>query len=80
MLLFEFSNKDINFAPVVVDAINDPLSTQTVYPMAVREFWARNLMKWSTCSSAAAWNASEITNTPDDRVTFAGGVIVGRSS
>ncbi len=77
MLLFEFSNPLINFAPVVVDAINNPLSDQTVYPMAVREFWARNFMKWNTCSSAATWNMSEITSTPDERVTFAGGIIVG---
>lgn len=77
MLLFEFSNQDINFAPVLVDAINDPLSQQTVYPMAVREFWARNFMKWNTCSSNSTWNMSEIINEPDTRVTFAGGVVVG---
>lgn len=77
MLLFEFSNPAINFAPVLVDAINDPLTDQVVYPMAVREFWARNFMRWDVCSSAATWNASEISNTPDDRVTFGGGIVVG---
>ncbi len=77
MLLFEFSNADINFAPVTVDAVNNPLETQTVYPMAVREFWARNFMKWSTCSSANSWNGSEISSEADSRVTFGGGIVVG---
>jgi prepilin-type N-terminal cleavage/methylation domain-containing protein len=42
MLLMEFSNPDINFSPVIVDPINNPLPNQTVYPMAIREFWAAN--------------------------------------
>lgn len=79
MLLFEFSHPDVNFAPVLVDAINDPLPTQQVYPMAVREFWGRWLMRTTGCASAASWNASEITNTPDDRTVFGGGVVVGHT-
>jgi prepilin-type N-terminal cleavage/methylation domain-containing protein len=77
MLLFEFSNSDINFAPVLVDAINNPLSDQVVYPMAVREFWARNFMKWTTCGSPNTWSPGEISNEADPRVTFAGGIVVG---
>lgn len=77
MLMFEFSHPDVNYSPVLVDAINDPLSTQTVYPMAIREWWGRWLMRTTGCASAATWNASEITNTPDDRIVFAGGVVVG---
>ena len=77
MLLFDLSHPDINFAPVIVDAINDPLSEQTIYPMAVREFWARWFMKWNTCSSPATWNMSEIIMEPDVRTTVAGGIVVG---
>ncbi|MFN8220716.1 MAG: prepilin-type N-terminal cleavage/methylation domain-containing protein [Fimbriimonadales bacterium] len=45
MLTFEIGNPDINFAPVVIDPVNNSLSTQVVYPMAVREFWQANFMK-----------------------------------
>lgn len=79
MLLFEFSHPDVNFAPVLVDAVNDPLAVQTVYPMAVREFWGRWFMKTTGCASASSWNGAEITNTPDERIAFAGGVIVGHT-
>lgn len=79
MLLFDFSHPDVNFAPVLVDAVNNPLATQTVYPMAVREFWGRWLMKTTGCASASSWNGAEITNTPDERIAFAGGVVVGHA-
>ena len=77
MLLFDFSHPLINFAPVVVDAINDPLPIQTVYPMAVREFWARQFFRVTGCASSATWNSAEITNTVDDRTVFGGGIVVG---
>jgi prepilin-type N-terminal cleavage/methylation domain-containing protein len=79
MLLFDFAHPLVNFAPVVVDAVNDPLSIQTVYPMAVREFWGRWLMRTTGCASANAWNMSEITTTPDERSAFAGGVVVAHA-
>lgn len=79
MLLFEFAHPSVNFSPVLVDAVNDPLSIQTVYPMAVREFWGRWLMRTTGCASAAAWNMSEITTTPDERSAFGGGVVVGHA-
>lgn len=79
MLLFDFAHPSVNFAPVVVDAVNDPLSIQTVYPMAVREFWGRWLMRTTGCASAASWNMSEITGTPDERSAFGGGVVVGHA-
>lgn len=79
MLLFDFAHPLVNFSPVLVDAINDPLSVQTVYPMAVREFWGRWLMRTTGCASAASWNMSEITATPDERSAFAGGVVVGHA-
>lgn len=77
MLLFDFSHPSINFAPVVVDPTNDVLSTQTVYPMAIREFWARWFFKTTGCASSATWNSSEITNVVDERTVFAGGIVVG---
>lgn len=73
MLLFEFSHPDVNFAPVAILS-SDNGTTQTVYPAAYREFWGRIMNKWSRCSGA---NMSEISNEPDPRSTFAGGVVVG---
>lgn len=71
MLLFEMGNPDINFAPVLVDAVNNPLATQTVYPMAVREFWRANFMKdTGTCVFG---------NDPDPRATVGGVVVVGHA-
>lgn len=67
MLLFEFTNVDINFAPVVVDAINNPLANQTVYPMAIREFWAANFKR----TDAACNPLPE-----DNSVRTFGGVII----
>lgn len=71
MLLLEFSNPDINFAPVVVDAINNPLVDQQVYPMAIREFWAANFMKLNASCVAQG--------DPNPKVTFAGVVVVGHA-
>ncbi|GMV89758.1 MAG: hypothetical protein AMXMBFR81_26890 [Chthonomonas sp.] len=67
MLLFEFSNPNINYSPVLVDGVNDPLSTQTIYPMAIREFWAANFKKSdASCNPLAEDDASRVS----------GGVIV----
>lgn len=79
MLLLEFAHPTINFSPVLVDAVNDPLSIQTVYPMAVREFWGRWLMKTTGCASASTWNMAEITNQADARTAFANGIIIGHA-
>jgi prepilin-type N-terminal cleavage/methylation domain-containing protein len=79
MFLFEFAHPTVNFAPVTLDAVNNPLSIQTVYPFAVREFWGRWLMRTTGCASANAFNGSEITNTVDDRTVFGNGVIVGHT-
>ncbi|MCW5940626.1 MAG: prepilin-type N-terminal cleavage/methylation domain-containing protein [Fimbriimonadaceae bacterium] len=62
MLLFEFSNPNINYSPVIVDPTNDPLSTQTVYPMAIREFWAANFKKTdASCNPLAEDDGSRVS-------------------
>lgn len=71
MLIFEFTNPDINFAPVIVDAVNNPLSNQTVYPMAIREFWAANF-KVTNASCVAS-------NRNDSRRTFGDVIVVGNA-
>lgn len=68
-LLNELVNPLIDFSPVWVDAINDPLATQTVYPMAIREFWAANYMR--------ATGTCVYGNTPDPRLTTNGTIVVG---
>jgi prepilin-type N-terminal cleavage/methylation domain-containing protein len=77
MLLFEFAHPTVNFSPVVVDAINNPLETQTVYPMAVKEFWTRWLFRQTGCASASTWTMAETTNKIDERSVFGNGVIIG---
>jgi prepilin-type N-terminal cleavage/methylation domain-containing protein len=79
MILMEFANSKINFVPMAM-TLEDynktgsfPIS-QTVYPPAWREFWGRLLMKWTNCSGA---NMSEISNQPDPKSVFAGGVALG---
>jgi prepilin-type N-terminal cleavage/methylation domain-containing protein len=74
MLLFEFGHPTINFAPPIAEnaASDDP--TYTVYPPAVREWWARNLMEWDVCT---AWDMSEIYNEPDPMATIGGGIVLG---
>ncbi|GIK33004.1 MAG: prepilin-type N-terminal cleavage/methylation domain-containing protein [Armatimonadetes bacterium] len=70
MLLFEMGNPEISFAPVTVTTDQNPLSTQTVYPMAVREFWRANFMKASGAGCVFG-------NEPDPRATVGGNVVVG---
>ena len=74
MLLFEFGHPDINFAPVIADNAASEDVAYTVYPPAVREWWARNLMVWSDCTG---WNMNEISNKPDPRSTIGGGIVLG---
>jgi len=69
MLLFEFYNPDINFSPVIVDPVNNPLPDQVVYPMAIREFWAANFKKSD--------NACNPQPEDDTRRTFGGVVVCG---
>jgi prepilin-type N-terminal cleavage/methylation domain-containing protein len=69
MLLFEFSNPNINYSPVLVDGVNNPLATQTVYPMALREFWTANFYK-----TDASCNP---TNTVDSSRVSADSIVVG---
>jgi prepilin-type N-terminal cleavage/methylation domain-containing protein len=79
MVLMEFGNTKINFVPMAMTAEDFnktgtfPIS-QTVYPPAWREFWGRNLMKWTSCTGP---NMSEISNEADPRTTFANGVVFG---
>ncbi|MBX3095558.1 MAG: prepilin-type N-terminal cleavage/methylation domain-containing protein [Fimbriimonadaceae bacterium] len=69
MMLFEFTNVDINFSPVVVDAINNPIPNQIVYPMAIREFWAANFKRTdAACNPLPEDNAAR---------TFGGVIITG---
>ena len=70
MLTFEIGNPTINFAPVVIDSANNPLNEQTVYPMAIREFWAANFMQPGTGTCV-------YTNDPDPRATVGGSITVG---
>jgi len=77
MLLFEFGSSTFNFSPMVMTTADYNLpvvANQTVYPQAYREYWGRILMKWNTCSGA---NLGEISNEPDPRTVFTGGVILG---
>lgn len=74
MILFDFSKPNLNFAPIIVKASDANSVTQTVYPSAVREWWARNLMNWTTCT---AWDMAEISNEADPRATFGGGLTIG---
>lgn len=69
MLFFEFSNPQVNFAPVVLLSAENSSPTQTVYPAAVREFWAANFML-----TDAACNA---TNNVDATRVFAESIVVG---
>ncbi len=69
MLLFEMSNTAVNFAPVYIDSVNNNLENQTIYPPAIREFWAANFfMTDAGCNS---------TGVVDARRTFADVVVVG---
>ena len=74
MLLFEFGHTNINYAPLLLknDESDDPI--QTVYPPAIREWWARNLMKWDICT---AFDMTEISNDADPRATVGGSVVLG---
>jgi len=77
MLLFEFGSSTFNFSPMVMTLTDYNLptpATQTVYPQAYREYWARIFMKWTTCSGA---NLGEISNEVDSRVVFANGIVLG---
>lgn len=74
MLLFEFGHENINFTPVIIRTQDNSASNQTIYPNAVREWWARNLMEWTNCTG---WNMSEISNDPDPRSTIGGGIVLG---
>ncbi|MCH7904916.1 MAG: prepilin-type N-terminal cleavage/methylation domain-containing protein [Armatimonadetes bacterium] len=74
MLLFDFGNPGINFAPVIADNAASEDTSYTVYPPAVREWWARNLMIWSDCTG---WNMNEISDRPDPRATIGGGIVLG---
>lgn len=71
MLTFELGNPDINFAPVIVDAINNPLANQIVYPMAVREFWKANFMKRVGTTGCTYGDEA------DPRATIGGAITVG---
>ena len=74
MLLFEFGHPDINFAPIIADNAASEDVAYKVYPPAVREWWARNLMLWTVCTG---WNMSEISDRPDPRATIGGGIVLG---
>lgn len=69
MLLMEFSNPTINYAPVILLASENTSPAQNVYPAAIREFWAANFML-----TDAACNA---TNNVDSTRTFAEVVVTG---
>jgi prepilin-type N-terminal cleavage/methylation domain-containing protein len=69
MLLFEFSNPTINFAPVVTTTLDDTQNAQIVYPMAIREFWASNFRKTDASCNDLGVN--------DDARVFAGVIVVG---
>ena len=71
MLLLEMANPQINYSPVWVDAINNPLERQTVYPMAIREFWQANFMRPIDVASCT------FGMTPDSRATSGGTVVIG---
>ena len=74
MLLFEFGNPDINYVPGIADNATSEDESYLVYPPAIREFWARNLMQWDTCT---AWDMNEISSEPDTRSTIGGGLTLG---
>ena len=74
MLLFEFGHTNINYAPLLLKNSESEDVIQTVYPPAVREWWARNLMKWDVCTG---FDMSEISNDPDERATVGGSVVLG---
>ena len=69
MLLFEFSNPAINYAPVVLLSSENSSPIQNVYPAAIREFWAANFMVTDANCNA--------TNTVDATRTFAEVVVTG---
>jgi prepilin-type N-terminal cleavage/methylation domain-containing protein len=61
MLLFEFSNPLINYAPVVLQASESSSPNQTVYPAAIREFWASNFFKTdASCNSTGVVDSSRV--------------------
>jgi prepilin-type N-terminal cleavage/methylation domain-containing protein len=63
MLLFEFSNPLINYAPVVIRADQNTASEQTVYPAAVREFWAANFFRTdANCVSTGVIDSTRVFN------------------
>jgi len=69
MLLFEFSNPLTNFAPVVLRADQSSASEQTVYPSAIREFWAANFFVTdASCVNTGRIDASRV---------FAESIIIG---
>jgi prepilin-type N-terminal cleavage/methylation domain-containing protein len=69
MLLLEYTNKDINFSPVVIQQIENNNPSQTAYPMAIREFWAANFKKIdANCNPQRE---------DDSRLTFGGVIISG---
>jgi hypothetical protein len=74
MLLFEFGHENINYAPTLVQDADSENASYTVYPPAVREWWARNLMNWDECTG---WNMDEISNEADAGATVGGGVTLG---
>jgi prepilin-type N-terminal cleavage/methylation domain-containing protein len=74
MLLFEFGHTNINYAPALLKNSESEDPIQTIYPPAVREWWARNLMEWDVCTG---FDMTEISNTPDVRATVGGSVVLG---
>lgn len=72
MLLFEFGHPTVNFAPVLHEEAQTSFE-KTIYPTAIREWWAYILLKWKDPT-----NCSEgVTNEPDPRSVTDGGMVIG---
>ncbi|MBL8066331.1 MAG: hypothetical protein JNM34_10805, partial [Chthonomonadaceae bacterium] len=69
MLLFEFTNKWINFSPVYNLSSEQSMSVQTSYPFAVREFWTALTKKLDAQCNPLSED--------DNRLTFANVVVCG---
>lgn len=69
MLLFEFTNAYINFAPTINLSSESSLSVQTSYPFAVREFWAGVTKKLDASCNPLSED--------DPRLTFANVIVCG---
>ena len=74
MLLMEFPSTILNFAPGITRSSDNGKPTVTVYPTAIKEFWANLLMKRKPGSGCGTMN--DVTGEPNANI-FAGGIVMG---